>query len=347
MTVPNAFLLISSCVAASLMAEPTPIDDHPKSGGTISLYFENDTFVGTDRNYTSGVKIGWSSADLSKFSDSAVAKPVLPALEAAPFINESSYQKNLLLALGQNIYTPNDTQATTLIPNDRPYAGWLYLGAGVVWKNAKVRNSVVLEMGVVGPWSFAQETQRLAHDLIHTDHPLGWDNQIHNEFGAVGIYERTWRWPEHERRSGLDWEFLPHAGFALGNVATYANAGAEVRFGLNLPDDFGTSAISTSTITSTPVDGLMGADRPSADFGIHVFGRVDGRAVGHNIFLDGNTLRDSPSVGHKVFVADLSAGVAANYRNTEIAFALVYRTKEFDGQETEQIFGTISVNVTY
>jgi len=54
---------------------------------------------------------------------------------------------------------------------------------------------------------------------------------------------RKWRWPEHARRSGFDWEVLPHAGIALGTVRTFANAGAELRTGLNLPDDFGTASI--------------------------------------------------------------------------------------------------------
>ncbi len=344
---PAATLLLSLCLVAPALGSEPPDDTHPRHGGTFSLYLENDSFAGTDRNYTSGVKFGWSSADLSKFSDTPAAKPFLPVLNVAPFINEPAFQKNLVLAVGQNIYTPNDTRTTTLITDDRPYAGWLYLGVGVVWKNATVRNSVVFDLGVVGPWSFAKETQRLAHDLINTDHPEGWDNQLHNEFGIVGTYERTWRWPRHERRNGLDWELLPHVGAALGNVATYANLGAELRFGLNLPDNFGSSAINTSAVTSTPVDGTLGVGRSGGAVGVHLFARADGRAVAHNIFIDGNTFGDSPSVGHKVFVADLSTGLAVNYRNTGLAFAVVYRSKEFDGQETGQVFGTLSLNVTY
>ncbi len=344
---PTPLSLLSCCLLSPLLAAPDPAEDRPRSGGTLSLYVENDSVGGTDHNYTSGLKIGWSSPDLSKFSDTAVARPFLPALEALPAINGPAYQKNLVLALGQNIYTPDDTQAIQPIPTDRPYAGWLYMGVGLVWKTATVRNSVVFDIGVVGPWSLAKETQRLAHDVLQQDHPLGWDNQLHNELGVVGTYERTWRWPKHERRSGLDWELLPHAGFALGNVATYANLGAELRFGLNLPDDFGSSAINTSAVTSTPVDGAMAAGRPRADLGIHVFGRVDGRAVGHDIFIDGNTFGDSPSVGHQVFVADLSTGVAINYKDTSLAYAFVHRTREFPGQISAQIFGTISLNVTY
>ena len=317
------------------------------AGGTLGIYFENDLFAGTDRYYTNGFKLSWSSYDLEKYSDSPYASPFLPLFNVLPYINDADYQKNLVFAFGQNIYTPANTEATELIKDDRPYAGWLYLGFGVVWKNAEVRNSLVLDIGVVGPWSFAQETQRLIHDLRGLDHPNGWDNQLDNEPGFTLVYERMWRWPKHERRSGLDWEVLPHAGIALGNVRTYANLGAELRAGLNLPDDFGTASISPAATTSTPVDGWQGADRSRLDLGMYLFARVDGRAVAHNIFLDGNTFGDGPSVGHKPFVADLSVGAAVNYKNTKLAYALVYRTREFNNQEDAQVFGTVSLNWTF
>ena len=124
------------------------------AGSTFSIYMENDLFAGTDRYYTSGVKLSWSSPDLEHYSDTPYASPLLPLFDLLPYINETGYQKNLVLALGQNIYTPDNTETTELIRNDRPYAGWLYLGTGVVWKNAEVRNSLVLDIGVVGPWSY-------------------------------------------------------------------------------------------------------------------------------------------------------------------------------------------------
>jgi len=52
-------------------------------------------------------------------------------------------------------------------------------------------------------------------------------------------------------------------------------------------------------------------------------------------------------VNRKILVADVSAGVAVNYKNTQIALALVCRTREFDGQDSEQVFGTISLNISY
>lgn len=318
-----------------------------EAGGTLGLYLENDLFAGTDQHYTSGFKLSWSSHDLDQLGDSPYANPLLPLFNVLPYINEKDYQKNLVFALGQNIYTPVNTVAKALLVNDRPYAGWLYLGVGVVWKDSEARNSLVLDIGVVGQISQAEAVQDFIHDLRGFDSPNGWDNQLDDEIAFTLAYERKWRWPRHAQRSGFDWEVLPHAGLALGTVRTFANVGAEVRAGLNLPDDFGTPSIAPASTTSTPVDGAMGADRSKFDVGAYLFARVDGRAVARNIFLDGNTYSDSHSVSKKPLVADLSVGVAINLKNTKLAYALVYRTKEFKQQEDAQVFGTVSVNWTF
>lgn len=316
--------------------------------GTFSTYFENDLFAGTDRYYTNGVKLGWSSADLAKFSDTPYASPLLPLLNAIPFVNKPDYQKNLTFSVGQNIYTPDNTETAEPVRGDRPYAGWLYGGVGLVLKNADVRHTFALTIGVVGSYSYAKETQRLIHEARGFDSPNGWNNQLHNELGVVGVYEIAWRWPHHDRRVGLGWDFIPHAGIAVGNVYDYANLGGELRVGLNLPDDFGTAGISPSSTTSTPLEGNQQAERARVfDLGLYAFARAEGRAVARNIFLDGNTFGDSPSVGHKPLVADLSVGASVNYRNTKFTYALVYRTEEFDGQDGGQVFGSVSVNFAF
>jgi hypothetical protein len=78
-----------------------------------------------------------------------------------------------------------------------------------------------------------------------------------------------------------------------------------------------------------------------------LFTRVEGRAVAHNIFLDGNTFGSSASVDRRVLVADVSVGASVNYGNTKLTYALVYRTKEFYGQDEGQLFGSVSVNFAF
>ena len=342
---PLALLLLTTVVSLTAFGAPQKEDDVDR--GTLSVYFENDLFAGTDRFYTNGFKLGWTSADLEKFADTKYASGLLPLIDRIPYINSPDYQKNLAYSLGQNICTPDNTEATELLENDRPYAGWLYLGLGFIWKNAEVRNSLAINIGVVGSWSYAEEAQRLVHEARGLGTPRGWDNQLHNELGVVAVYERTWRWPRHERRVGLDWELLPHAGAALGNVYTYANLGGELRVGLNLPDDFGTAGIGPAATTSTPVERGQTAKRADFDFGLYLFARADGRAVARNIFIDGNTFGDSASADRKSLVGDLSVGASLNYHNTKLTYALTYRTEEFEAQEEAQVFGSVTINLAF
>ena len=45
----------------------------------------------------------------------------------------------------------------------------------------------------------------------------------------------------------------------------------------------------------------------------------------------------------KDFVADLMAGVSVYFNRFKITYSHVYRTKEFEAQQDEQIFGSVSI----
>ena len=323
--------------------QPDPIDH-----GTFSFYFENDLFGGTDQRYTNGVRLSWTSPDLKKFSDSGLIGPFGGQIDDLPWINQPSYQRNVAFVLGQSMFTPTDIQETELIEDDRPYAGWLYTGLGFIWKNNHVRNSLTLNIGVVGPTAYGQEAQDFVHELRGIPNARGWDNQLHDELGIVLGYQRMWRWPAQERRAGFDWEALPFIGANLGNVKISASVGAELRFGYNLPDDFGTETIGAAATTTTPMEGSQRASRGRwTNFGTHLFLRGEGHAVAHDIFLDGNTFSDSPSVDKLPFVADLSAGLSVNYKDVKLTYAYVYRTEEFRDQDGGQNFGSLTMSIPF
>lgn len=332
---------------AALAAEARKMTD-PIDHGTFSFYFENDLFGGTDQHYTNGVRLSWTSPDLKKFSESSFTGPFGAQIDELPWINNSAYQRNVAFVLGQNMYTPADIQESSLIEDDRPYAGWLYTGLGFIWKNAEARHSLTLNIGVVGPSAYAQETQDLVHELRDIPKAQGWDNQLDDELGIVLGYQRTWRLFTGERRAGWDWETLPYLGANLGNVNISAYGGAELRFGYNLPDDFGTETISAAATTSTPVEGMQRAARNRwTNFGTHLFLRGEGRAVARDIFLDGNTFGDSPSVDKLPFIGEVSAGLSVNYKDVKLTYAYVYRTEEFRGQDDGSTFGSLTLSIPF
>ncbi|NIT29348.1 MAG: DUF2219 family protein, partial [Candidatus Aminicenantes bacterium] len=83
----------------------------------------------------------------------------------------------------------------------------------------------------------------------------GWDNQIDTELGIAFIYDRKYRLVPDLGFSG-QWgvDTIINAGAAAGNIFTHVNSGIEMRFGWNLPADFGTSLIRPAGDTEAPAD---------------------------------------------------------------------------------------------
>ena len=64
--------------------------------------------------------------------------------------------------------------------------------------------------------------------------------------------------------------------------------------------------------------------------------------MARNIFLDGNTFRDSQSVKKEPFVADAAVGVAMNFGAYKLAYVRVFRTREFVEQGSAPKYGSIT-----
>ena len=65
--------------------------------------------------------------------------------------------------------------------------------------------------------------------------------------------------------------------------------------------------------------------------------------MAHNIFLDGNTFRDSHNVEKNILVGDASAGFSLTYGDYRMSYTLNARTKEFETQDQESIFGSVTL----
>jgi len=226
-----------------------------------------------------------------------------------------------------------------LILDDRPYAGWSYLGFGLVGNQGTRRyDKIELEVGIVGPWSGAENVQNFWHSLFGLQIPNGWDNQLSNELGVVLYYEQTRRFDKRITPLGLEFDIIPNFGGCLGNVFTYGSAGITARLGRDLSKDFGPPRIRPSLPGSSYF-------RYREGLNYYLFAGVSGRAVLRNIFLDGNTFSRSHSVDKEYFIGDLQAGLTIYYGRFRLSYTQIYRTKEFRGQDKGDIFG--SLNLSY
>jgi hypothetical protein len=313
-------------------AQPLP---PPDPRGTASFVLENDSLKlfgrETDRWYTSGFRLGWSSAEGGlpgplAWVDDRLAGLLGPANARWRF------------DFGQNFFTPTDKRRENPDPRDRPYAGILYGTIGLDRRTWDTVDRFELQFGVVGPASGARDTQSVVHRIIDDPVPQGWGRQLRNEPVFNLNAERIWRVPV-ARAGFAEVDALPAAGTQLGTVRVSASAGARVRFGQGLDRDFGTPRI-RPTISDAPAPVGEG-------FGWYVFGGVGGYAVGHDISLDGNVFRGSRSVDRKPFVADFEVGAAVFWQNIRLSYTQVWRTKEFEDQGRMHSFGSVSLAFSF
>jgi len=202
-----------------------------------------------------------------------------------------------------------------------------------------------LQAGVVGRWALGGLTQNDFHQFINVSPSMGWENQLHNEPGVVLTYERKWRF-QQPLYSNLAIDIIPELGASAGNIMTYGQGGALVRFGQNLGVDYGPSRIRPGPSGTDWFD----SEQLNGRLGWYLFAGTQGRAVARNIFLDGNTFESSPHVDKKHFVADFTIGASLFWSDiARLDLALVERTKEFDGQSGGHLnrFGGINLTVLF
>lgn len=330
-------------------------DRPPKDSWTFTFQFENDLFGDSDRFYTNGIKLSWISPEFRWFHDH-------PHLEESPFLKtlsesiaaklpyrDKERQRNIAFSIGQKMYTPQNIQSRSLVTNDRPYGGWLYGSAAFHTKTQSRLDTFEIQVGLTGDWSLAEEAQDFVHSIRNIAKANGWDNQIEVEPGLNLIYDRKYRLSFQEgfeKRFGFD--SIVHGGVAIGNIFSHINSGVEVRFGWNLPRDFGSALIRPAGDTNAPSDSNDPRYKSGLDgLSFHLFTAVNGRYVLRDVFLDGNTFTDSHSIGKERWVGDFLLGGSLTFSGIKVSYSHVFRSKEFKGQADSQEYGSINISYTF
>ena len=311
--------------------------------GRLTIVEENDSlFFNGDKHYTQGLRLSYLAPPLA--SDGFWGAPFEALGAVLPWMSQeaSTRTRRYAIIVGQSLFTPKDKNLSPPDPADRPYAGWIYGGVSLLQESdRRILDHVELQLGMVGPAAFGKATQNDWHQFIGVPEAEGWGSQIQNEFGVLLEVERKWRLgllgtPD----AGVD--IVPELGAVAGNVFTYGKTGALLRFGTDLDADYGPVRITPA------LSGTDYADTDALDegFGVYGFVGVEGRAVGRNIFLDGNDFRESRSVDKKNFVGDLQAGVSLFWsKSLRFDVMAMRRSPEFEGQQSPDVLGMVGLSV--
>lgn len=327
--------LVLAAIGGSLpVAEAAEETPRNLDKGTWSFIWENDVFAGTDRNYTNGLRLSYVSPPVDGAHDwhRGLAGFVLGAGPG----DEVRYG----MAVGQSIYTPENIDAAEPLPDEHPYAGFLYGEYALFAHRPDRLRMASLQVGIVGPSAGAETVQNDVHDIIGSAEARGWDNQLHDEAVFALVFEQRDRAWLSRRVLGPELDLIPHWGASLGTLRTQAKVGLTARFGEDLRNDFGPPRV-------RPAVGGSGFFEAVDGFRWYLFAGVEARAVARNIFLDGNTFRDSASVTRTPFVADFQGGLVLTYGATQLSYTFVTRTREFASQQDAQLFGSVSLAVKF
>lgn len=308
----------------------------------VNLRVDNDVLGGQDQGYSNGVQLTLVSPNLRDYTND----PCLPRL--ARWVNRylnalqptTFEQQNMIATFAQGIFTPTDFSRSDLIEDDRPYAAALLIGLGYNAREGDHLRTTQLQFGIVGPSAMGKQAQDAVHGLTGSERFRGWDNQLEDEPVVRLLHERMQRFSSNDGAGGWSWDTISHYGGSFGNLATYANAGAEFRFGLNLPDDFGSTPLRPAGENTAPTRQPQSLYTPGA----HMFLTLDTRWVLYDITLDGNLFRDSHSVEKRHAVAYVGYGVAYMRHRWKFALARYHGTREFETQRETPVFGSFTIS---
>ena len=327
--------LLLAALAATTMLSPlagAQQDRAPEDeAGTFTFVWENDKFANTDRNYTNGVRFSWLSGTQATDGLSAWAARNLVR-------TTNSTVRRGGFAIGQSIFTPEDTQTAAPLPDQQPYAGWLYAEANALIEQRNVVDQIAVQIGVVGPSAGGEWAQNEFHKLIGVDSAKGWDNQLQDELGIVVNYDKKLRRVAYLGSTDFGADITPNLGLALGNVYTHARAGLTVRVGQDLGNDYGPPRVRPSL-------GGSGYFTPDDKASWYLFAGIEGRAVAHNIFTDGSLFNDDGvDLSKRPLVTDYQGGLVIQLWNTQLALTMVERSREYAEQTAPQRFGAFSLS---
>ncbi len=325
------FITTLSSFAADEKSADKNSGEFPRKGEgeAFAVYFENDSRglggPGSDQEYTNGFRFSYIYAQdkVPKWAHSYIEK--LKVLDHTP----DQAKLNLAISLGHQIYTPNDIVEKKLIINDRPYAA--------NFREETVANFLELDLGVVGPSALGEQVQNNVHDWIGKYHAAGWEHSLHDEPTVQFLYQKRLKVNKSET-----FDSITYYGVGLGNILVGAHFGGMVRFGLNLPDDFGPTRPSASDGDSfvTPVDTETVSKKS-----LYVFAGARANAVARSIFLDGNSFRDSHRVRRYPFNFDTEFGAGAQVMPFAVVWRFVTRSPEFE--ERSKAISFASLNLVY
>ncbi|MEN8141184.1 MAG: lipid A deacylase LpxR family protein [Thermodesulfobacteriota bacterium] len=294
--------------------------------GTLHLMLDNDFIVRTDDDYTSGLGLGWVSAPADNWQDVEGFTWLADFNERLPLVNSRRGRTSgVTVDLVHLMYTPDNIKVAEPDPNDRPYAGVIFLGLGAHQLDEKRADEWEFIFGHVGPDTGVDDFQAWVHDVIGANEPQGWEHQVGNEMLVNLSYDRRWRLlqtPLARQTWGSD--LIAGNLIMLGNMRTSLVADLTWRVGYALPYGFG------RTSTRLATEGYQAPCEAEPTWGGHASLGLAGEAVLHDVTLDGRLFaEDNIQISREPFIFRLISSANFHYQRLYLGFQFITASPTF------------------
>lgn len=298
----------------------------------VSIQTDNDFyFVGRDEDYTFGQR-GTLSFPFRKEPDW-----LMKAVDWFPLGRESKHRR-YNMSFGQSVFTPKDVLDPNIIEGERPYAAYMFLGAGYADPSDFHTDLFSINLGVTGDLALGEVAQKALHRTKGSKEPQGWNNQIGTEGTLMMQFVRVFAGREGSRIGGRYWDVTPHAGFSIGTPNTHLMSGVTFRIGTGIDREAGGLPILQPQMAPHDVyDGSQG-------WAFNIVAGLEARTVLYDYALDGALFAGNPhTVNKKTFTGQAHVGFVVYKGPWRLGYNHVIRAKEYEGQRRRHSYGSITL----
>lgn len=307
---------------------------------TFNISWDNDLLLGLDQGYTNGVRLAYltSPSEDKKAVSANISRAAGDFFEALPGVDTGSQSQAVSFSLRQLMVTPADLSLKEPSRNDLPYAGYLFLSSSVWSWDPETITGYGAHVGVVGPESGAEASQKWVHSLTGSEKPRGWDYQLGSD--VVGGLQATharklWR---SGRKGELEQELAWVGSAMASSFRTQARVGGVWRTGKYLSGNFIPDFAGASSTVALP------SALNNAGWGWSVFLGVGLEYVPYS-YLESNA--GPYEFEESVLQAQVGIGATWQWQNLQAALIARASNGEEESNKDSFSFGTLSLTWAY
>lgn len=356
-----------SCAVSLLMYAPSTYFSTAHAA-TLSLSFDNDSFLLKDKDYTHGLFIQYTSSPLAKqhklhwlslasktrqgstdhqrnctkqqSTHTPCVNGFYPTSNHPPHSPALPSTDKWGIEISQQIWTPNWLSYPIPIKDQRPYAGVLQLTTNYLSIQEKKAQQFSLSLGTMGEHSYAEQGQKKVHSVIKSVYPRGWKYQVQQPLIATFSYLRNQSLHTSEN-AWFQWQVINSSEFKLGNFRNEASTGFLIKVGSDLGSSIGAQKINRES----PILPSMIINQQPQWLGF-VGGRYLYRFTDST--LDTSKIDNSPIKDHALNIRHSQAtavlGAMVYNQSLGVSFSMSVNTKEYH-QAHDSLFYVGNINL--